>query len=315
MPDTRYLINFESKLKYNYMKTIRRDFIRMMALTGAAIAITPKSLSCASSKTTKFNPLIGVCTGVNNAAMLATAGYDFIEAGVRTFLVPDKEEPVFLENLAIAQKAPIPVKACNSFLPGEMKSVGPETHHAEILKFARTAFRRAQQAGIEIIVFGSGGSRTVPDGFSHEEATAQFVSLLKQMAPIAGEYNVIIVLEPLRSGETNFINTVAEGAVIVEKVDHPNFRLLADIYHMLMENEGPESIINHAHLLKHMHIAEKEGRAAPGTHGEDFTPYFDAMRKAGYKGMISIEGQWGNMETQAPVAIKTMRRQMGIVSE
>jgi sugar phosphate isomerase/epimerase len=297
------------------MKTKRRDFIRMLAISGTAVAISPKVLSCASSPQVVFNPPIGVCTGVNNAEMLAAAGYDFIEAGVRNFLVPDKDESVFLENLALAQKAPIPVKACNGFLPGEMKSVGAETHHPEILEFARTAFRRAQQAGVEVIVFGSGGSRNIPEGFSREEATAQFVSLLKQMAPIAGEYKVIIVLEPLRSGETNFINTVAEGAVIVEKVGHPNFRLLADIYHMLMEDEGPESIINHAHLLDHMHIAEKEGRAVPGTHGEDFTPYFDAMRKAGYKGRISIEGRWENMETQALVAIETMKRQMGLLSE
>ena len=297
------------------MTTKRRDFIRMLTVSGTAVAISPKVLSCVSSPKVLFNPPIGVCTGVENAEMLAAAGYDFIEAGVRTFLVPDKEESVFLENLALAQKAPIPVKACNSFLPGEMKSVGTVTHHPEILEFARTAFRRAKQTGIEVIVFGSGGSRNIPEGFSLEEATAQFVSLLKQMAPIAGEYNVTIVLEPLRSGETNFINTVVEGAVIVEKVGHPNFRLLADIYHMLMEGEGPESIINYAHLLDHMHIAEKEGRAAPGTHGENFTPYFDAMRVAGYKGRISIEGRWENMETQAPVAIATMKKQMGLVRE
>ncbi len=294
------------------MNSGRRDFLRMMVVSGAAVAISPKLLSCTSPEKVVYNPPIGVCTGVNNAEILASAGYDYIEAGVRNFLVPDKDESVFLENLVLAQNAPIPVKACNSFLPGEMKSVGPETHHPEILEFSRTAFRRAKQAGIEIIVFGSGGSRNIPEGFSHEEATAQFVSLLKQMAPIAGEYNVVVVLEPLRSGETNFINTVAEGAVIVEKVGHPNFRLLADIYHMLMEDESPESIINHAHLLKHMHIAEKEGRAVPGTHGEDFTPYFDAMRKAGYPGMISIEGRWENLEEQAPSAIAIMKQQMGL---
>lgn len=297
------------------MNSGRRDFLKMMAVSGAALAISPKLLSCTSTEKLVFKPLFGVCTGVNNAEMLAVAGYDYIEAGVRNFLVPDKEEAVFLENLALAQKAYIPVKACNGFLPGEMKSVGPVTHHPEILEFARTAFRRAKQAGVEYIVFGSGGSRNIPEGFSREEATAQFVSLLKKMAPIAGEYNVVVVLEPLRSGETNFINTVSEGAVIVEEVGHPNFRLLADIYHMLMEDEGPESIINHAHLLKHMHIAEKEGRAVPGTHGEDFTPYFDAMRKVGYSGMISIEGRWENMEEQAPSAIAIMKQQMGLAEK
>jgi sugar phosphate isomerase/epimerase len=293
------------------MKSKRREFLKIMMLAGTGIAVSPKLISCTSGRTEAYMPKIGVCTGVDNAEMLAQMGYDYIEEGVRSFLAPHQDEEVFLKNLDKASKSPIPVLACNSFLPGDMKSVGPNTVHPQILEYSRTAFRRAQKAGVEIIVFGSGGSRSIPEGFSKEEATNQFISLLKQMAPIAGEYNVTIVLEPLRSGETNFINTVAEGAVLVRKVGHPNFRLLADIYHMLMEDEGPESIIDHASLLDHMHIAEKEGRSIPGTHGEDFTPYFEAMRKAGYKGRISIEGNWKSMEAQAPVALDVMKRQMG----
>jgi sugar phosphate isomerase/epimerase len=293
------------------MKSNRREFLRIMMMAGTGIAVSPKLVSCGAARNEAIVTEIGVCTGVNNAEMLAQMGYDYIEEGVRSFLVPQHDEEAFLKNLEVASKAPIPVKACNSFLPGDLKSVGPDAVHPEILEYSRTTFRRAQKAGVEHIVFGSGGSRRIPDGFSQQEATNQFISLLKQMAPIAGEYNVIIVLEPLRSGETNFINTVAEGAVIVEKVNHPNFRLLADIYHMLMEDEGPESIINHASLLHHMHIAEKEGRSIPGTHGEDFTPYFEAMRKANYRGRISIEGRWESMEAQAPVALNVMRQQMG----
>lgn len=293
------------------MKSKRREFLKTLLLAGTGLAISSKLISCRLTKKKVFMPEIGVCTSVKNAEMLATLGYDYIEEGVRRFLVPDKEEEVFLENLALASNAPIPVKACNSFLPGKLKSVGPDAVHTQILEFARTAFRRAQKAGVEIIVFGSGGSRNIPDGFSHEEAAGQFISLLKQMAPIAGEYNVTIAFEPLRSGETNFINTVTEGAGIVRKVNHPNFRLLADIYHMLMEDEGPESIINNADLLDHVHIAEKEGRSIPGTHGEDFTPYFEALKKADYQGRISIEGRWKDMDAQAPVAIETLKKQMG----
>jgi sugar phosphate isomerase/epimerase len=304
-------VHITIKFKSHKMKPKRREFLKMMMLAGTGIAVSPKLISCSPGRSEAYMPQIGVCTGVNNADMLAEMGYDYIEEGVRNFLAPHQDEEVFLKNLEIASKSPIPVLACNSFLPGDMKCVGPDIVHPQILEYARIAFRRAQKAGVEIIVFGSGGSRRIPEGFSKDEATNQFISLLKQMAPIAGEYNVIIVLEPLRSGETNFVNSVAEGAVIVEKVGHPNFRLLADIYHMLMEDEGPESIINHASLLDHMHIAEKEGRSIPGTHGEDFTPYFEAMKTARYKGRISIEGRWESMEAQAPVALETMKKQMG----
>jgi sugar phosphate isomerase/epimerase len=242
--------------------------------------------------------------------MLATHGYTYVEESVGNFLMPTKSEEEFNEVLQQAQNAAIPVKACNSFIPGSLKSVGPDAVHPEILEFMETAFQRAQKAGVEYIVFGSGGSRGIPDGFSRDEARRQFIDLCSQMAPIAAKYNVVVVLEPLNTKECNFINSVLEGGEIVEEVNHPNFRLLADIYHMMMDGEGPESIEKYGHLIQHTHIAEKEGRAAPGTHNEDFTAYFKALKNVGYEGKMSIECRWENLESQAPTAIAAMKNQL-----
>jgi len=291
----------------------RRDFLKMMMLAGTGMALTPKLISCKSAKRSGYITDIGVCTSVNNAELLAQNGYDYIEEAVGRFLVPAADEDTFLSNLETASRLPIPVRACNNFIPGSLKSVGPDAAHQDILQYTTTAFRRAQQAGIEYIVFGSGGSRRVPEGFPHQEAIEQFVSLVKLIAPVAGEYNVTMVLEPLRRAECNLINTVAYGARIVEMVGHPNFTLLADIYHMLDMNESADSIINHGSLIDHMHIAELEGRSMPGTHGEDFTPYFSAMKKIGYTGMISLEGNWADMETQASSALNVVKEQMSNV--
>lgn len=257
-----------------------------------------------------FLSSIGVCTNTANSEMLAKLGYTFLEEGVRGFLVPAESEDKFNEQLSKASKSKLPVIACNSFLPGDLKSVGENAVHPEILKFAETAFRRAKIAGVKIIVFGSGGSRSIPEGFPREKARQQFVSLCSQMAPIAEKYDVTVVIEPLNKKECNFINSVAEGGEIAKEVNHPNIRLLADIYHMKMDDEGPENIVKYGKLLRHVHIAEKEGRAAPGAHGEDFRPYFQALKKAKYKGSISIECRWANLEDQAPIAIKTIQEQI-----
>ena len=292
------------------MSSKRRDFLKKLMLAGSGMAIYPGLFSCDNTKRDGYITDIGVCTSVHNAGLFAKYGYDYIEETVGRFLVPQEDEDVFLKNLEAASKSPIPVKACNTFIPASMKSVGPESAHNEILEYARTAFRRAQQTGIDFIVYGSGGSRRVPEGFRHLDAVEQFISLLKQMGPVAAEYGITIVVEPLRKSECNFINTVAYGARIVERVDHPNVRLLADIYHMLDENESADSIINHGSLIEHMHIAELEGRFMPGTHGQDFISFFAAMKKTGYTGMISMEGNWHDMETQAPVVLKVMKQQM-----
>jgi sugar phosphate isomerase/epimerase len=284
--------------------------IKKIIYSGMYLMAVLTFFSCNSAKQDSFLTEIGVCTSVSNADMLATHGYTYVEESVGNFLMPTKSEEEFNEVLQQAQNAAIPVKACNSFIPGSLKSVGPDAVHPEILEFMETAFQRAQKAGVEYIVFGSGGSRGIPDGFSRDEARRQFIDLCSQMAPIAAKYNVVVVLEPLNTKECNFINSVLEGGEIVEEVNHPNFRLLADIYHMMMDGEGPESIEKYGHLIQHTHIAEREGRAAPGTHNEDFSAYFKALKNVGYEGKMSIECRWENLESQAPTAIAAMKNQL-----
>lgn len=295
------------------MKASRRDFLRLTAITGTSLCFRPLNSLEIISEAGKFLERIGISTSITNNKILETAGYSFVEEYVRGFLVPNESVSVFEQKLALLKTSKLPVEACNSFLPGDMKCVGPGSAHEEIIKFGETSFRRAQMAGIKTIVFGSGGARAIPEGFSAEEAKYQFVSLCKQLAPAAKKYNVVISLEPLNTRECNFINSLAEGAEIVQAVNHENFRLLADIYHMLMENESPSDILKYGDLIYHTHIAEKNSRSAPGVHKEDFTPYFRALKQANYKGRMTIECSWNNLEEQAHGALTAMRSQIDSV--
>ena len=266
--------------------------------------------SCNSKKSDLSVLNIGISTNYSNADAMKQNGYNFVEENVGRFLVPDKVEDEFITIMGYLNDSSLPIKACNTFLPRTLKSVGPDAVHPEILKYAETAFRRAQKVGANIIVFGSGGSRSIPEGFSRDQAQSQFVELCKQLSPIAEKYNVIIVLEPLNKNECNFINSVAEGGEIVKETNHPNFKLLADIYHMKMDDESPENIVLYGDLIKHVHIAEKQDRAVPGTYDEDFSPYFDALRKIKYDGDISIEARWTDFDSQMPTAIKSIKQQL-----
>lgn len=253
---------------------------------------------------------IGICTSLTNAAALKQAGADYIEENVQTLLVPLEPEEAFAPRLDALRAAALPVTAANCFLPGSLPCVGPGPRQGDILRYADTAFRRACAAGITRIVFGSGGSRKIPDGFPRDMARGQLVALLKALGPIAAAHGVIIVIEPLNSAECNFINSLAEGADVVERCDHPHVRLLADIYHMVRDNQPPDDIARYGHLLAHTHIAEKAQRTPPGVAGDDFRPYFNALNQAGYTGDMSIECGWGNLAAQAADAVKFLRQQI-----
>lgn len=282
----------------------RRTFL---AQAGAGVAALGGVAACAEAPDPAFYTALGVCTSIDRAVTMERLGAEYVEESVRRFLVPDQPDSVFAKKMEQAGAAPLSIPSCNLFLPGSIKSVGPDADRQAVLEYAETAFRRARQAGVKIIVFGSSGSRRIPEGFAPDRAAEQFVDLLKAMGPLAGAEGVTVVIEPLQYREVNFINTVTEGASFVERVDHPNIRLLADLYHMQCNGETPEDLAGVVHLVKHVHIAEKEGRTAPGVHGDDFRPFFRVLREGGYRGRISIEGKWD--EATLPRAFEVIREQ------
>ncbi len=252
---------------------------------------------------------IGICTGVQNAQQVRDAGGDFIEENVSGFLMPLKTDDEFAANLALAKASPLPILSCKSFFPADFRLVGAEKDHERALAYAETAFRRAGQAGIPYLVLGSGRSRRIPEGYDPEQGMQDFTDLLRAMGALAARHGVTVVVEPLNSRETNLINSVAEGVALVKRVDHPNVRCLADIYHMMVENEGPQVLRQQIEYIGHCHVAEKEGRTAPGTRGEDLSPYYRALIEAGYRGGLSVEAGWQDFDGQLAPAIALLKEQ------
>jgi len=171
-----------SHLKFFYTVTV----ILFMAMI---------SFSFDSNSESDPQPEIGVCTSYTNADVLAKAGYSFIEEDVQSFLVPTKSEEDFEKILQDAKNAVLPIKSFIIFLPGNLKSVGPDAVHSEILNYAEIVFRRARKAGVGLVVLGSSGSRSVPEGFSKEEARKQFTQLGIALGPIAARHDVVLAFE------------------------------------------------------------------------------------------------------------------------
>ena len=257
---------------------------------------------------------IGVCTGLSNAALVKEAGGYHLELNLSSFTVPEKDEATFKANLENAAASVLPTPSTNGFFPGDIRLTGPDTDQERALRYTEVALRRAKEAGIKVAVLGSGTARNIPEGFPREKGEEQFVELLKKMGPIAKKYGIIIAIEPLRKKECNFINTIQEGYEIAKRVNHPNVCVNADIYHMMQEGEGPESILNAGRkYIRNVHIAENANRTAPGVDGDDFTPYFQALKKIKYQGNISIECGWSDFKSQVGPAIRELKRQLELV--
>lgn len=238
------------------------------------------------------------------------AGLDFIEGHVQSMLTPRAGEAEFAPHREAIAAAPVPMTAANCFLPGSLPCTGDAVDTAALDTYVTTVMTRAQQVGIETIVFGSGGSRRVPEGFDYDAAIDQIVGHLKRWGPIATAAGITIAVEPLNRDDCNIITSVAEGAAVVRRVSHPAVRLLADTYHMALDDDPPSALADAAELIGHVHVSELEGRTAPGVHGEDLRPYLAPLKAVGYAGGVSMECLWDDLVAQAPAALAALREQI-----
>jgi len=248
----------------------------------------------------------GVCGGMTIGSIAAQAAYDYMEWSVADLLCPLAPEPAFQAACAAVQASHLPYEVANSFVPGSLKITGPAVDGQALDAYVRTVMERAERIGLEIIVFGSGGARQIPVGFDRKRAHEQIVAFCRMVGPIAQAHGITVAVEPLNKAECNVLNTVDECAGLVNEVAHPSIRLLADAYHMMRDGDPVRSIVEHGHLLAHVHIATIPNRYAPGAETCDFTSFFAALAAVRYDGRISIEGKIPHPETELPAAIALM---------
>lgn len=248
----------------------------------------------------------GVCGGPDLAQIAQSAGYDYFEWSVSGLLHPREDESVFHAALEQARAVGLPCPAVNVFIPSDLKITGPDVDHPALEGYVATALRRANEAGVSLVVFGSGAARAIPESFDRQLAWRQLVEFGRMAAAIGEHYGVTLALEPLSRSECNIINTVSEGASLVREVNQPAFRLLVDGYHWANNGDTAVAILEHAALLVHAHVATLNGRRSPRP-GDDCAPFLTALKQAGYTGRVSIEGTLTRPEEELPQALAVMR--------
>ncbi len=129
----------------------------------------------------------------------------------------------------------------------------------------------------------------LPQGISANDEIASYVRALEQLAPHAEAAKVTIVVEPLNRYETHLINTVSDGVGIAERIQSPFIKVLADTFHMSIEEDDlATSILTASQWIAHVHLADNQ-RAQPGTGILDFPTVFSALQKIGYGGSMALE--------------------------
>jgi sugar phosphate isomerase/epimerase len=143
--------------------------------------------------------------------------------------------------------------------------------------------------GGKVMVFGSPPQRSLQPGVTQQQAFDHAVEVFRAAMPRIAERGVHLLMEPLTSKETDFINTCDAAADLIAAVGHPNFALHQDVKAMLGEGTPlPEIIRKHKDLTRHFHVNDSN-LLGPGMGETDYVPIFQALQETGYDGWVSVE--------------------------
>ena len=143
--------------------------------------------------------------------------------------------------------------------------------------------------GGTVMVFGSPAQRNLEAGMTTEQAMENAAEVFRWAMPEIAGHGVHLLIEPLTTKETNFINTCAQGVDLIRMVDHSHFALHQDVKAMLGEgNPLPGLIHEFASYTRHFHVNDSN-LLGPGMGETAYEPIFQALRESGYGGWISVE--------------------------
>lgn len=241
---------------------------------------------------------------VDGYRFLQETGYDYIEYAVPHFAALSQEE--MDRAVDYYNRGLLKVEACNGFIPGTLPLVGEQADLSTVRAYLETVLPRMASVGVQMVVFGSGGARRIPEGITPEAAEKQLDQFLILAESIARPLGITIVIEPLNHQECNVFLTVTESARTVRRLNLPNLKVLADLYHCYVEQEPAQVLVENADILYHTHVAYPDGRTIPADH-----PYLrscgEALRQAGYHSRMSIECRCQDFAAEVTGALPVMK--------
>ena len=121
---------------------------------------------------------------------------------------------------------------------------------------------------------------------------AVYAANLAWAAERAHAAGVKIVIEPINHRDMPgfHLNTMAQGAAIVDAIGRDRLGLQFDVYHcQVTEGDVTKRIERHLPVIAHMQLADVPGRHEPGSGELGWSFIFEQIARLGYGGWIGCE--------------------------
>ena len=157
----------------------------------------------------------------------------------------------------------------------------------EAIRFIKSIIELAAEFRAPAIV-GSMQGRA-EGGVTRDQALALLGGALDELGEYAAQFGLPFLYEPLNRFETNLFNRIGDAAAWLRTLRTKNVRILADLFHMNIEEADLAAAIHEAgDLIGHVHFADSNRRAVGFGH-TDVRAVYAALDKIGYDGFLSAE--------------------------
>ena len=122
------------------------------------------------------------------------------------------------------------------------------------IKLIKEGIKLARALDVKIVSFGSGFIRDDHVNNPHVDPEALLIDSIRECVAFIGNDDIILTIEPEPG---MFIETIAQGVALIQKVNLDKFRLHIDICHAFCSDQDyVNAIAKAAHLTKYLHVSD-----------------------------------------------------------
>lgn len=224
---------------------------------------------------------------ISQLAHAKSIGFDIYEIAV--------EDPDVIDEKKIldeAQRVGIEVTICGAY--GESRDISSDVaeYRENGLAYGRRLIEMASALNSPYVsgpMYAAVGRTRMAGSDEKKRQMNYAVENIKHLADYAGNKGVSLALEPLNRFETDFMNTIEQGMIFIDKVGCSNVGFLLDTFHMNIEEKSLPNAIRMAkgHILDFHACANDRG--TPGEDHFDWEAIRQALADAEYAGPVVIE--------------------------
>ena len=153
-------------------------------------------------------------------------------------------------------------------------------------------------AAVEVAKRVNAGYMTLVSGqvdprWPREIQFANCINLLRRAVEIVEPHNITMVMEPLNrftNHPGSFLQTVTEGYLICDAVDHPNCKVLYDIYHQQIAGGNIIPLFDLCRdQIGYLQCGDNPGRKEPTTGEINYAKVFAHVHEQGFDGIVGME--------------------------